>query len=235
MFKVQLQNFEGPIDLLLYFIKRDKIDIYDIPITKITDEYLQVIQEAKNLDISIAGEFLFMASLLLRIKTQMLLPKRKMDEIDIEDPRFSLVEQIVQYKNFKNIARDLEVIHLKNRNIFQRISTGNEMIRTKSTDDYLQGISLYDLSKIFHSLIKTLPQKDILKISRETVSIDDQKNVIRSFFKKKKIISLKSLIKTLKSKLEIVVTFLAILDMLRDGVIFCDQKKNFDDIEMRLI
>lgn len=235
MFKVQLQNFEGPIDLLLYFIKRDKIDIYDIPITKITDEYLQVIQEAKNLDISIAGEFLFMASLLLRIKTQMLLPKRKMDEIDIEDPRFSLVEQIVQYKNFKNIARDLEAIHLKNRNIFQRISTGNEMIRTKSTDDYLQGISLYDLSKIFHSLIKTLPQKDILKISRETVSIDDQKNVIRSFFKKKKIVSLKSLIKTLKSKLEIVVTFLAILDMLRDGVIFCDQKKNFDDIEMRLI
>ncbi|MEK9746099.1 MAG: segregation/condensation protein A [Pelagibacteraceae bacterium] len=235
MFKVQLQNFEGPIDLLLYFIKRDKIDIYDIPITKITDEYLQVIQEAKNLDISIAGEFLFMASLLLRIKTQMLLPIRKMDEIDIEDPRFSLVEQIVQYKNFKNIARDLEVIHLKNRNIFQRISTGNEMIRTKSTDDYLQGISLYDLSKIFHSLIKTLPQKDILKISRETVSIDDQKNVIRSFFKKKKIVSLKSLIKTLKSKLEIVVTFLAILDMLRDGVIFCDQKKNFDDIEMRLI
>lgn len=235
MFKVQLQNFEGPIDLLLYFIKRDKIDIYDIPITKITDEYLQVIQEAKNLDISIAGEFLFMASLLLRIKTQMLLPKRKMDEIDIEDPRFSLVEQIVQYKNFKNIARDLEVIHLKNRNIFQRISTGNEMIRTKSTDDYLQGISLYDLSKIFHSLIKTLPQKDILKISRETVSIDDQKNVIRSFFKKKKIVSLKSVIKTLKSKLEIVVTFLAILDMLRDGVIFCDQKKNFDDIEMRLI
>jgi segregation and condensation protein A len=235
VFKVQLQNFEGPIDLLLYFIKRDKIDIYDIPITKITDEYLQVIQEAKNLDISIAGEFLFMASLLLRIKTQMLLPIRKMDEIDIEDPRFSLVEQIVQYKNFKNIARDLEVIHLKNRNIFQRISTGNEMIRTKSTDDYLQGISLYDLSKIFHSLIKTLPQKDILKISRETVSIDDQKNVIRSFFKKKKIVSLKSLIKTLKSKLEIVVTFLAILDMLRDGVIFCDQKKNFDDIEMRLI
>jgi len=235
VFKVQLQNFEGPIDLLLYFIKRDKIDIYDIPITKITDEYLQVIQEAKNLDISIAGEFLFMASLLLRIKTQMLLPKRKMDEIDIEDPRFSLVEQIVQYKNFKNIARDLEAIHLKNRNIFQRISTGNEMIRTKSTDDYLQGISLYDLSKIFHSLIKTLPQKDILKISRETVSIDDQKNVIRSFFKKKKIVSLKSVIKTLKSKLEIVVTFLAILDMLRDGVIFCDQKKNFDDIEMRLI
>lgn len=235
MFKVQLQNFEGPIDLLLYFIKRDKIDIYDIPITKITDEYLQVIQEAKNLDISIAGEFLFMASLLLRIKTQMLLPKRKMDEINIEDPRFSLVEQIVQYKNFKNIARDLEAIHLKNRNIFQRISTGNEMIRAKSTDDYLQGISLYDLSKIFHSLIKTLPQKDILKISRETVSIDDQKNLIRSFFKKKKIVSLKSVIKTLKSKLEIVVTFLAILDMLRDGVIFCDQKKNFDDIEMRLI
>ncbi len=235
MFKIQIENFEGPIDLLLYFIKRDKIDIYDIPITKITNEYLQVIQDAKKLDVSIAGEFLFMASLLLRIKTQMLLPKRNIDEIDIEDPRFSLVEQIIQYKNFKNIARDLESIHLKNRNTFMRTSKDSELFRSKKTDNYLEGISLYDLSKIFHSLIKSLPQEDILKISREKVSVDDQKKLIYSFFRKGKKVSLKSVLKTLKSKLEIVVTFLAILDMLRDGIICCDQKKNFDDIELSLI
>ena len=91
MFNIKIENFEGPLDLLLYFIKRDKIDIYDIPITQITNEYISVIDEAKKLDVSIAGEFLFMASMLLRIKTQMLLPRQINDEsLDIEDPRRSI-------------------------------------------------------------------------------------------------------------------------------------------------
>ena len=102
MFEIKLENFNGPLDLLLYFIKRDKIDIYDIPITQITDEYIQVIDKAKKLDISIAGEFLFMASMLLRIKTQMILP-RKIDEegFEIDDPRIDLVAQLIEYKKFK--------------------------------------------------------------------------------------------------------------------------------------
>ena len=97
MFNIRLGNFEGPLDLLLYFIKRDKIDIYDIPITEITNEYIQVIDEAKKLDVSVAGEFLFMASMLLRIKTQMLLP-RQIDEegLDIDDPRIDLVAQLIE-------------------------------------------------------------------------------------------------------------------------------------------
>ena len=100
MFNIKLENFEGPLDLLLYFIKRDKIDIYDIPITKITNEYISVIDEAKKLDVSIAGEFLFMASMLLRIKTQMLLPRQIDDEsLDIDDPRIDLVSQLIEYKN----------------------------------------------------------------------------------------------------------------------------------------
>ena len=105
MFNIKLENFEGPLDLLLYFIKRDKIDIYDIPITQITKEYIAVIDEAKKLDVSIAGEFLFMASMLLRIKTQMLLP-RQIDEesLDIDDPRIDLVAQLLEYKKYKNIA-----------------------------------------------------------------------------------------------------------------------------------
>ena len=92
MFNIKLENFEGPLDLLLYFIKRDKIDIYDIPITQITNEYISVIDEAKKLDVSIAGEFLFMASMLLRIKTQMLLPRQVDEELlDIDDPKSNLL------------------------------------------------------------------------------------------------------------------------------------------------
>ena len=114
MFNIKIENFEGPLDLLLYFIKRDKIDIYDIPITQITNEYISVIDKAKKLDVSIAGEFLFMASMLLRIKTQMLLPRQINDEsFDIEDPRIDLVAQLLEYKKYKSIANKLKIYTLK--------------------------------------------------------------------------------------------------------------------------
>ncbi len=113
MFNIKIENFEGPLDLLLYFIKRDKIDIYDIPITQITNEYISVIDEAKKLDVSIAGEFLFMASMLLRIKTQMLLPRQINDEsLDIEDPRIDLVTQLLEY-NISQLLISLKIYTLK--------------------------------------------------------------------------------------------------------------------------
>ena len=119
MFNIKLENFEGPLDLLLYFIKRDKIDIYDIPITKITNEYISVIDEAKKLDVSIAGEFLFMASMLLRIKTQMLLPRQIDDEsLDIDDPRIDLVSQLIEYKKYKTVAHKLKNLHFENKDTF---------------------------------------------------------------------------------------------------------------------
>ena len=109
MFNIRLENFEGPLDLLLYFIKRDKIDIYDIPITEITNEYIQVIDESKKLDVSVAGEFLFMASMLLRIKTQMLLPRHIDEEVlDIDDPRIDLVAQLIEYKKYRDTIKEIQ-------------------------------------------------------------------------------------------------------------------------------
>jgi len=116
MFNVKLDNFEGPLDLLLYFIKRDKIDIYDISISKITKEYIDTINHAKKLNISVAGEFIFMASLLTRLKTRMLLPRREDEEgLDIDDPRVNLVNQLIQYKTFKKIANQLKIIQNNNK------------------------------------------------------------------------------------------------------------------------
>ena len=126
MINIRLENFEGPLDLLLYFIKRDKIDIYDIPITEITNEYIQVIDEAKKLDVSVAGEFLFMASMLLRIKTQMLLP-RQIDEegLDIDDPRIDLVAQLIEYKKYRDLAHKLRNLHENNKDSFFRSEVFN--------------------------------------------------------------------------------------------------------------
>ena len=229
MFNIKLENFEGPLDLLLYFIKRDKIDIYDIPITKITNEYISVIDEAKKLDVSIAGEFLLMASILLRIKTQMLIPRQVDQEtLDIDDPRIDLVSQLIEYKKYKNVAHKLKNLHFENKNIFFR-STANVIYdKSHNVSDYLNEVTLFDISKIFKEAIDNAPSQDTYEIYKELVSLKDQKNYIFNSFEKKKVVSLKNLVKNLGTKIEII-------EMIRQSEIICFQKQNFDDIEIKLI
>ena len=168
MFNIRLENFEGPLDLLLYFIKRDKIDIYDIPITEITNEYIQVIDEAKKLDVSVAGEFLFMASMLLRIKTQMLLP-RQIDEegLDIDDPRIDLVAQLIEYKKYRDLAHKLRNLHENNKDSFFRSSAKIVYDQSPEVSDFLKEVSLFDISKIFKDAIDNAPTQDSFKIYKE--------------------------------------------------------------------
>ena len=236
MFDIKLENFEGPLDLLLYFIKRDKIDIYDIPITQITNEYIAVIDEAKKLDVSIAGEFLFMASMLLRIKTQMLLP-RQIDEesLDIDDPRIDLVAQLLEYKKYKKIAHKLKNLHFENKDSFFRSSSKIVYDQSPDVSDFLNEVTLYDISKIFKDAVDNAPTQDTFQIYRETISLNDQKNFILQQFKTGKIISLKKLVEKLETKIEIIVTFLALLEMIKQSEIVCSQKENFKDIEIKLV
>ena len=236
MFNIKIENFEGPLDLLLYFIKRDKIDIYDIPITQITNEYISVIDEAKKLDVSIAGEFLFMASMLLRIKTQMLLPRQINDEsLDIEDPRIDLVTQLLEYKKYKSIANKLKNLHFENKDSFFRNSSKVVYDQSPNASDFLNEVTLYDISKIFKDAVNNAPTQDSFEIYRETVSLKDQQNFILQQFNNDKILSLKNLVKKLETKLEIIVTFLALLEMIKRSEIICSQKENFEDIEIKLI
>ena len=236
MFNIKIENFEGPLDLLLYFIKRDKIDIYDIPITQITNEYISVIDEAKKLDVSIAGEFLFMASMLLRIKTQMLLPRQINDEsLDIEDPRIDLVAQLLEYKKYKSIANKLKNLHFENKDSFFRNSSKVVYDQSPNASDFLNEVTLYDISKIFKDAVNNAPTQDSFEIYRETVSLKDQQDFILQQFNNDKILSLKNLVKKLETKLEIIVTFLALLEMIKRSEIICSQKENFEDIEMKLI
>ena len=236
MFNIKIENFEGPLDLLLYFIKRDKIDIYDIPITQITNEYISVIDEAKKLDVSIAGEFLFMASMLLRIKTQMLLPRQINDEsFDIEDPRIDLVAQLLEYKKYKSIANKLKNLHFENKDSFFRNSSKVVYDQSPNASDFLNEVTLYDISKIFKDAIKNAPTQDSFEIYRETVSLKDQQDFILQQFNNDRILSLKNLVKKLETKLKIIVTFLALLEMIKRSEIICSQKENFEDIEIKLI
>jgi segregation and condensation protein A len=235
MFNIRLENFEGPLDLLLYFIKRDKIDIYDIPITEITNEYIQVIDEAKKLDVSVAGEFLFMASMLLRIKTQMLLP-RQIDEegLDIDDPRIDLVAQLIEYKKYRDLAHKLRNLHENNKDSFFRSSAKIVYDQSPEVSDFLKEVSLFDISKIFKDAIDNAPTQDSFKIYKEIVSLTDQKKFIMESFEGNEVVSLKKIVKKLETKIEIIVTFLALLEMIRQSEILCTQKKIFQDIEIKL-
>lgn len=235
MFNIRLENFEGPLDLLLYFIKRDKIDIYDIPITEITNEYIQVIDEAKKLDVSVAGEFLFMASMLLRIKTQMLLP-RQIDEegLDIDDPRINLVAQLVEYKKYRDLAHKLRNLHENNKDSFFRSSAKIVYDQSPEVSDFLKEVSLFDISKIFKDAIDNAPTQDSFKIYKEIVSLTDQKKFIMESFEGNEVVSLKKIVKKLETKIEIIVTFLALLEMIKQSEILCTQKKIFQDIEIKL-
>ena len=235
MFNVKLDNFEGPLDLLLYFIKRDKIDIYDIPISKITKEYIDTIKHAKELNIAVAGEFVFMASLLTRLKTRMLLPRKEDEEgFDIDDPRVNLVDQLIQYKTFKKIANQLKIIQNNNKDLFYRpidIDSSEEAI---NPNEFLREVSLFDISKIFKEALSNAPITDSLDIHREKISLTEQKNFIIVNFDKKGNLSLGKLIKKLKSKLEIIVTFLALLEMIRTAELVCKQKDAFGQINIKL-
>jgi len=235
MFNIRLENFEGPLDLLLYFIKRDKIDIYDIPITEITNEYIQVIDEAKKLDVSVAGEFLFMASMLLRIKTQMLLP-RQIDEegLDIDDPRIDLVAQLIEYKKYRDLAHKLKNLHEDNKDSFFRSSAKIVYDQSPEVSDFLKEVSLFDISKIFKDAIDNAPTQDSFKIYKEIVSLTDQKKFIMESFEGNEVVSLKKIVKKLETKIEIIVTFLALLEMIKQSEILCTQKKIFQDIEIKL-
>ena len=235
MFTVKLENFEGPLDLLLYFIKRDKIDIYDIPISKITKEYIDTINRTKKLNVAIAGEFILMASMLTRLKTRMLLPRKEDEEgLEIDDPRSVLVDQLVQYKTFKNIANQLRTIQNNNKDIFYRPNDINLSDIEHSPTEFLREVSLFDISKIFKEALSNAPIDDSFYLERQTISLTNQRQFIISNFDKKGILLLNKLVKKLNNKLEIIVTFLALLEMIKTGEIICKQNDIFGQIEIKL-
>ncbi len=147
MYKVQLDQFEGPLDLLLYFIRRDEIDIYDIPIAKITSEYLQTIEGMKSMNLSVAGEFILMAATLMRIKSKMMLPRPELDDEGKPiDPRTELVQQLVEYHRFKDVSSELS-LKLHDQSYRHERSGFQEIDEMGDVGVYFKKVSLFDLAQ----------------------------------------------------------------------------------------
>lgn len=230
MYKIKLPNFEGPFDLLLYFIKRDEINIYDIPISKITQEFLEYIKIMKFFDLELAGEFILMAATLMYIKSQMLLPINKDEnEEAVEDPRNNLVQKLIEYKKFKDAAIELKERLEPNRYIFYRNYFESDKLIKDSVSNY-KNATLFDLINAFK---KALDRKRQNEISHEVeiinLSVDEKSKEIAKLVKNKKRIKFSDLIINLP-KMHIVVTFLALLELIKLKTILVFQENDFDDI-----
>ncbi len=224
-FKIKLPEFEGPLDLLLYLIKKNEIDIYDIPIAKITEQFLEYIEIMKALSIEVASEFIVMAAYLIYIKSCMLLPKNELQEAmnEIEDPRMELVQQLVEYKELKEITENLKKIYNKQRLVFFK-----ENQEDKQRVIFLDELSLDALALCFYEIIEK-NKENIAYISKETLSIEDKIKEIIKLLRRNKFLKLSEITKEAKIK-ELVIIFLAILQLIKDRKIRAYQSKEFSDI-----
>ena len=237
---VKLEAFEGPLDLLLHLIEKNKIDIYDIPIVEITAQYLDYIRQMQREDMNVMSEFLVMAATLIDIKCKMLLPKEVNEDGEEEDPRAELVQKLLEYKMYKYMSfelRDRQVDAARNMYREQRLPKEVEAYRQPIDYEELIGdMNLNKLHEIFKSIVKKQEDKidpvrsKFGKIEKEEVTLPDKLDYVTESAKSHGRFSFRELLKKQSSKTQIVVTFLAILQLMKEGVIMIRQEQPFDDI-----
>lgn len=232
MYRVETTEFEGPFDLLLFFIKRDELDIYDIPISKITKDFLDYLQYLKELDLEIAGEFIVMASELMEIKVKMLLPPPEGIEEEEFDPRANLVKRLLEYKRFKEVSIEMEAKHIEQKKLFERKNFSNDpkFQANLAEEEFLKNITLFDLISAFQFTLRKMPRKRVHNITKFNVTLEEQIEFVLSILKQKGHVTFFSLMKGMTEKLRVVVTFLALLELVKNKVIGISQRGPYNDI-----
>ncbi len=230
-YKVKLDVFEGPLDLLLYLIKKSELDIYDIPISEITEQYLEYLELMRMLDLNIAGEFLVMAATLIHIKSKMLLPPEEKEILpeEEEDPREELIRRLLEYKRFKEVAGVLQDMEGQRKKMFTRSAGGD--IELGPQDKFFEA-SLFDLISAFTRVLKDVPKEVFQEIIKDEFTVEQKVHDLLHMLVEKPSLSLAEIFKKAKNKLEIIATFLAVLELIRLKEIVVVQNKSFDDIEV---
>jgi len=233
MYKIKLNTFEGPLDLLLFFIRRDELDIYYIPISQITKEFNDYLHLLGQLDLEIAGDFLLMAATLMQIKVRMLLPKEKDDKGDEIDPRADLVNALIEYKRYKEMSEEFSFLEANQRKISYR---GNydfdEKENQPELDVLLKNISIFDLIKAFQNAIKEKPKEIFHEVEKMNVTIDEQIEFIMNRIREFGRVNFINLVKGINEKIRVVVTFIAMLELIKMGEIGLRESPNFNDFEI---
>ena len=232
---VTIDNFDGPLDLLLHLIKEQDIDIYDIKIEDITKQYLDYIKHMKELNLEIASEYLVMASELIEMKSKMLLPKKKEKEDDDyeEDPRELLIERLLAYKRYKEVTSEFKDLELTRKMVFTR--EPDNLNRYVKEDENSEELGVADLIDAFNNLLKRkeLDRPIATKITKKELSVADKVNKIKNILRNKKRINFEEIFEV-STKEEVIISFLSVLEMVKKDEILLTQDGNFKNIVISL-
>lgn len=241
----KLEHFEGPLDLLLHLIEKNKVSIYDIPIVEITNQYLDYVNHMDKEDLNLVSDFLVMAATLIDIKSRMLLPREKEEESEEEDPRTELVNRLLEYKKYKYISQELaDLEDSAGLHLFKPATVPPEVARYEppvDLDELLDGLTLARLQTIFQQVMKRKEDKiDRVRssfgtIKKEPISLEERIGSVMDYARKHRTFRFRQILEQGADKLEVVVTFLAILELMKIGKIHLTQEHLFDDMEIETL
>lgn len=219
MYRVKLKNFEGPLDLLLFFIKRDELDIYNIPISYITEQFLEYIRLMEELDLDVASEFILMASMLMSIKAKMMLPKADSDEdeMDENDPRYALVQRLLEYKRYKEMAEKMSDIEEESQKRYYRRHYKVDQVQKQASGEALQDVTMFDLMAAFKKVLSDIKKQNLVHhVEKINVTIEQQTEYVLERLHQGGRTSFRQICTELNNRSKVVVTFLAVLEMLKE-------------------
>ena len=230
--RVQLEIFEGPLDLLLHLIKKNEVSIADIPIATITEQYLSTLELMQGLNLDVAGEFLVMAATLIHIKSRMLLPPGENEDEEEEegDPREELIRRLLEYQRFKEAAEELERRELLSRDVFVRRSEAPEEAETVG----FESLSLFDLLSALRHVLERFPEERIHEVTLDTISVREKMSFLLDELRRRGKVIFQSLFETATSRLEVVVTFLAMLELVKIRAIRVWQEERIGPVVIEL-
>ncbi len=241
----KLEHFEGPLDLLLHLIEKNKVSIYDIPIVLITEQYLEYVSSMETEDLNVVSEFLVMAATLIDIKCRMLLPVEVNEDGEEEDPRAELMARLLEYKMYKYMAQELQELEdHAGKHLYKVPTIPKEVVKYEEPvdlDQLLDGLTLAKLQSIFESIMKRQENKiDPIRskfgtIRREPVSLEQKVSSVMDYARKNRRFSFRQLLERQADKLEVVVTFLAVLELTKMGKIHLTQEHLFDDMNIETL
>ena len=231
-YEVKLDIFEGPLDLLLYLIRKNEIDIYNIPMALITEQYLEHLEMMKALNLDLAGEYLVLAATLIHIKSRMLLPVEEgpAGPEEEQDPRAELVRQLLEYQAFKEAALSLDKRRVLDRDVFKRVVPVDEV--PDEPEEAMMEVSLFELIEAFKQVVARMDKEDLLEIDTERISLSDRINEILEDLEREKSLSFTDLLKASRTRKSIIYTLLAILELMKMRVVRAFQSDPFGPIRI---
>ncbi len=234
-YKVKFEVFEGPLDLLLYLIKKEEVDIYEVNLTRLAEQFIEYIETMRLLDLEIAGEFLVMAATLMYIKSRELLPVEQRAEVegeeDGEDPRWELIRQLVEYKKFKDAAAQLQVLEARQSDVFARVPGKLEFER--ETAPPKPDVSIFDLVNAVNVVLKRFNKREDLRdIFEDKWSVSEKIEYLMRMIGERPALKFSQLFEGVTSRTEVVVTFLALLELIRLKQLAAVQREAFGEIEI---